>query len=204
MLSSAEIGTLIAALGTGIGPEEFSADKSRYHKIIIMTDADVDGSHIRTLLLTFFFRQMPELLERGYLYIAQPPLYRAKKGGSETYLKDDRALEAYLIDTGIDGAVLTLHDGSQVTGADLREHAERARDVRYLLEPLTRKVGNRLVVEQCAIAGALTPSVLGDGERGVAAADYIVRRLDQYSDPLERGWQAGLPCRRFHRGRRRP
>ena len=190
MLSSAEIGTLIAALGTGIGPEEFSADKSRYHKIIIMTDADVDGSHIRTLLLTFFFRQMPELLERGYLYIAQPPLYRAKKGGSETYLKDDRALEAYLIDTGIEGAVLTLHDGGQVTGADLREHAERARDVRYLLGPLTRKVGNRLVVEQCAIAGALTPTVLGDAARGAAAAEYVVRRLDQYSDPLERGWQA--------------
>jgi DNA gyrase subunit B len=189
MLSSAEIGTLIAALGTGIGPEDFNPDKSRYHKIIIMTDADVDGSHIRTLLLTFFFRQMPELLERGYLYIAQPPLYRAKRGSSETYLKDDRALEGFLIDAGLDGAVLTLHNGSQISGEDLRATAEQAHEVRTLIDPLVRKVGNTLVIEQSVIAGGLSPAVLDDAERGAAAAAYIVRRLDEFSDPLERGWE---------------
>ncbi len=189
MLSSAEIGTLIAALGTGIGPEDFNPDKSRYHKIIIMTDADVDGSHIRTLLLTFFFRQMPELLERGYLYIAQPPLYRAKRGSSETYLKDDRALEDFLIDAGLDSCVLTLHDGSQISGEDLRATAAQAHEVRNLIDPLVRKVGNALVIEQSVIAGGLSPAVLDDVQRGTAVTADIVRRLDQFSDPLERGWE---------------
>ena len=187
MLSSAEIGTLIAAMGTGIGPEDFNPDKSRYHKIIIMTDADVDGSHIRTLLLTFFFRQMPELLERGYLYIAQPPLYRAKRGSSETYLKDDRALEDFLIDAGLDSCVLTLHDGSQISGEDLRATAAQAHEVRNLIDPLVRKVGNALVIEQSVIAGGLSPAVLDDVQRGTAVTADIVRRLDQFSDPLERG-----------------
>jgi DNA gyrase subunit B len=188
MLGSAEIGTLIAALGTGIGPEEFDIAKIRYHRIIIMTDADVDGSHIRTLLLTFFYRQMAPLIEKGYLYIAQPPLYRAKKGQSERYLKDDRALEGHLIDAGLEGAVLTLGDGTQRAGADLRELIERANLCRLYLQPLIRKVGSADVVEQAAIAGALNPEIIPDRERARAAAEYIARRLDLISSPETRGW----------------
>jgi DNA gyrase subunit B len=188
MLGSAEIGTLIAALGTGIGPEEFDIAKIRYHRIIIMTDADVDGSHIRTLLLTFFYRQMAPLIEKGYLYIAQPPLYRAKKGQSERYLKDDRALEGHLIDAGLEGAVLTLGDGTQRAGADLRQLIERANLCRLYLQPLIRKVGSADVVEQAAIAGALNPEIIPDRERTRAAAEYIARRLDLISSPETRGW----------------
>ena len=188
MLSSQEIGTIIAALGTSIGSEEFNADKLRYHKIIIMTDADVDGSHIRTLLLTFFFRQMPELVERGHLYIAQPPLYRAKKGSSETYLKDDRELEAYLISNGIDGVSLKLADGTQMFGPDLERMAEQARDAKTLIEPLVRRIGSAFVVEQCAIAGALSPELLADPERAAKTAASIAERLDALSEDIERGW----------------
>ncbi len=205
MLSSAEIGTLIAALGTGIGREDFKVDKARYHKIIIMTDADVDGSHIRTLLLTFFYRQMPELIEKGYLYIAQPPLYRAKRGSSEVYLKDDRALENYLIDAGLTDTVLTLHDGVQVGGKDLRDLAEQARTVKHLLKPLSRRVPMR-VIEQVAIAGALSTAVLGAPERAAAAAADVARRLDQLEAELARGWhgqatdEGGLVFTRTLRG----
>ncbi|MCR6630543.1 MAG: DNA topoisomerase (ATP-hydrolyzing) subunit B [Magnetospirillum sp.] len=187
MLSSAEIGTLIAALGTGIGREDFNIGKTRYHKIIIMTDADVDGSHIRTLLLTFFFRQMPEIIEKGYLYIAQPPLYRAKRGQSEVYLKDERAMEEYLIDGGLADAVMTLSNGSQVGGADLRALTEQARAVRNLLLPLSRRVPTR-IVEQAAIAGALSPALLTDAENGRAMAATVAARLDALENELERGW----------------
>src|SRR4029077_16894898 len=183
-----EIGTLIAALGTGIGTEDFDIAKARYHRIIIMTDADVDGSHIRTLLLTFFYRQMHELIEKGYLYIAQPPLYRAKKGSSERYLKDERALESFLIDAGIEGAVLKLHDGTQVAGPDLRRLVDRASLGRLHMQPLIRKVGSADVVEQAAIAGALNPEIIPDRERARAAASYIAQRLDVISSIENRGW----------------
>jgi DNA gyrase subunit B len=192
MISSAEIGTLIAALGTGIGKEDFDAGKVRYHKIIIMTDADVDGSHIRTLLLTLFYRQMPDLIERGYLYIAQPPLYRVKKGNSEVYVKDDRALEDYLLREGLGELALTLASGVQVGGEDLWRVIDAARNAKHLLETMAQKVGSREVVEQSAIAGALHPDILADPERAQQAADYIARRLDTLADPLERGW-AGRP-----------
>ncbi len=189
MLSSAEIGTLITALGTGIGREEFKIDKLRYHKIIIMTDADVDGSHIRTLLLTFFYRQMPELIERGHLYIAQPPLYRAKRGESMRYLKDDRELEAYLIDNGVKDSRLVQGDGAQVAGQHLRELVEQAVRAKHLMEPLVRKIGNADVVEQAAIAGVLNPEIIPDSERAGVAAGYIATRLDALAPEHERGWR---------------
>ena len=187
MLSSAEIGTLIAALGTGIGREDFNIGKARYHKIIIMTDADVDGSHIRTLLLTFFYRQMPEIIEKGYLYIAQPPLYRAKRGQSEVYLKNERALEEYLIDGGLSDAVLRLSSGAQLGGADLKRLTEQARSVRALVQPLTRRVPLK-VVEQAAIAGAFKVALLTDRASGEAVGATIAARLDALESDLERGW----------------
>ena len=156
MLGSQEIGTLITALGTGIGRDEFNPDKLRYHKIIIMTDADVDGSHIRTLLLTFFFRQMEELIKRGHIYIAQPPLYKVSRGKSEQYLKDERALEDYLIATGLEDSVLRLASGEERAGDDLRKLVEEARAIRNILNGLHSRY-NRKVIEQAAIAGVLTP-----------------------------------------------
>lgn len=191
MLSSAEIGTLITALGTGIGREEFNIGKLRYHKIVIMTDADVDGAHIRTLLLTFFYRQMPEIIERGHLYIAQPPLYKVKRGSSEQYLKDSKALESYLIDAGLESAVLVLADGSERAGADLRAIVEEALSVRAALDALHSRYP-RPVIEQAAIAGVLNPEVLASPEQARAAAAYIARRLDAIADETERGW-AGEP-----------
>ncbi|MEX2036642.1 MAG: DNA gyrase subunit B, partial [Xanthobacteraceae bacterium] len=188
MLSSQEIGTLIAALGTGIGREEFNLDKLRYHKIIIMTDADVDGAHIRTLLLTFFFRQMPDLIEHGHLYIAQPPLYKVSRGKSEQYLKDERALEDYLIATGLQEAVLKLASGEERAGVDLHDLVEQARVIRNVLSGIHSRY-NRKVVEQAAILGVLNASIFGDPEKASAAAPYIARRLDALEGETERGWQ---------------
>ncbi len=187
MLSSQEIGTLITALGTGIGRDDFNIDKIRYHRIIIMTDADVDGAHIRTLLLTFFYRQMPEMIERGYLYIAQPPLYKIKRGSSEVYLKDERALEDNLIDVGLDGAVLVLGDGTQRAGNDLRAVVQQARVVRSLLAAPARRYALP-VVEHAAIAGALNPAVLADPARIQAAAERLASRLDRLAREGEDGW----------------
>ncbi|MCA1971499.1 MAG: DNA topoisomerase (ATP-hydrolyzing) subunit B, partial [Caenispirillum sp.] len=187
MLGSQEIGTLITALGTGIGRDDFTLDKLRYHKIIIMTDADVDGSHIRTLLLTFFFRQMPELVEKGHLYIAQPPLYKVTRGKSSTYLKDDRAMEEFLIGTAIDESVLTLNTGAQISGNHLRELVEKGRQAKTLLGNMTRRVPMRLL-EQVAIAGAFNPETLADPAKGQAAAAYVARRLDLQEDEHDKGW----------------
>ena len=190
MLSSQEIGTLITALGTSIS-DEFNPDKLRYHKIIIMTDADVDGSHIRTLLLTFFYRQMRELIERGHLFIAQPPLYKVSRGRSEQYLKDERALENFLISSGLEDAVLRAASGEERAHADLRHLVEEARLVRHVLNGLHSRY-NRHVVEQAAIAGVLTPNIFGDPVKATEAAHYIARRLDALAEETERGWQGNF------------
>ncbi|TMJ34199.1 MAG: DNA topoisomerase (ATP-hydrolyzing) subunit B [Alphaproteobacteria bacterium] len=187
MLSSQEIGTLIMALGTGIS-EDFNAEKLRYHKIIIMTDADVDGSHIRTLLLTFFYRQMRELIDRGHLFIAQPPLYKVARGKSEQYLKHERALEDFLIATGLEDSVLRLASGEHRAGADLNGLVEEARTIRNVLNGLHSRY-DRNVVEQAAIAGVLTSAIFGDPRKALEAAKYIARRLDALAEETERGWQ---------------
>ncbi len=188
MLSSSEIGTLITALGTGIGREDFDIAKLRYHRIIIMTDADVDGAHIRTLLLTFFYRQMPEIIENGHLYIAQPPLYKIKRGTSEQYLKDDQALETYLVEAGLEDCVLISGNGEERAKADLATIISEALQVRAALDALHSRYP-RFVIEQVAIAGALNPEVLSNRDDADVAADYIARRLDTISEETERGWQ---------------
>jgi DNA gyrase subunit B len=187
MLSSQEIGTLITALGTGIGRDDFDISKLRYHRIIIMTDADVDGAHIRTLLLTFFYRQMPALLEAGHLYIAQPPLYKVKRGNSENYLKDQRAFEDYLIDGGLDAAVLTLANGERRSGRDLRAAVERARSFAHVLEGLHMRY-SRTVVEQAAIAGLLNSKLADDDDAAQRSAADVVVRLQSLSEETEKGW----------------
>ena len=187
MLGSDMIGTLITALGTSIGKDEFNADKLRYHKIILMTDADVDGAHIRTLLLTFFFRQMPELIERGHLYIAQPPLYKVTRGKSSQYIKNESAFEEFLIESGLEEASLTLGSGEVRTGQDLRGAVDDALAVRQLINGLHTRY-NRGVVEQASIAGGLNPDVFSDLGRANAMAERIAQRLDIIAEDTERGW----------------
>jgi DNA gyrase subunit B len=186
MLSSETVGTLITALGTGIGRDEFDIKKLRYHKIIIMTDADVDGAHIRTLLLTFFFRQMPQIIEGGYLYIAQPPLYKVARGKSEVYLKDQAAFEDYLVQMGVDGAILRLGTGEEITGADLARVVDEARVVRRILQAFPTHYPQH-ILEQAAIAGALVPGRVDNDAQAVA--DTVARRLDLVAVEYERGWQ---------------
>ena len=185
MLASQEIGNLVMALGTGIGRDEFNIDKLRYHKIVIMTDADVDGAHIRTLLLTFFFRQMPELIEGGFLYIAQPPLYKVARGKSEVYLKDQAALDDYLINQGVDGAALKLGNGSEISGNDLVRVVNEARQLKRLFDAFPTHYP-RHILEQSAIAGAFVPGAVDANLQGVA--DTVAKRLDLIALEYEKGW----------------
>lgn len=192
MLSSDQVGTLITALGAGIGrrsetnPNEgFQIEKLRYHKIIIMTDADVDGAHIRTLLLTFFYRQMPEIIENGYLYIAQPPLYKVSKGRSERYLKDDAEQETYLIGEGTTGEVLVLQDGEQMGGEDLRQLVYDSVACKSLVKRLALKAPG-VLVEQASLAGALHSTA------GQAEAEKTAMRMNRIAEEGEDTWQASF------------
>ncbi len=189
MLGSQEIGNLVMALGTGIGRDEFNIEKLRYHKIVIMTDADVDGAHIRTLLLTFFYRQMPQLIEHGHLYIAQPPLYKVSRGKSEVYLKDQAAMEEYLINQGIDGAILRQGNGEEISGQDLVRVVEHARQMRRVLDAFPT-LYPRHILEQAAIAGAFVAGAVDRDLQGVA--DKVAKRLDLIALEYERGWQGRI------------
>jgi len=191
MLSSDQVGTLITALGAGIGKDEFNPDKLRYHKIIIMTDADVDGAHIRTLLLTFFFRQMPEIIERGHLFIAQPPLYKVTRGKSSQYIKDEEAMENYLITVGLEDVSLTLSGGETMAGQDLRDVIQLGLQTRGLLTGLHSRY-DKSVIEQAAIAGGLDSALLQDLSRAGDIVAMIAERLDRISEESERGWTGRL------------
>ena len=191
MLNSAEIGTIITALGTGIGRDDFNPDKCRYHKIIIMADADVDGSHIRTLLLTFFYRQMPELIERGYVYIAQPPLYKVKKGNSILYIKNEREMENYLNRGGCDDATLIRADGEQIMGEDLISVVEQNRKAHSLIVNLSKTVPER-IVEQAAIMGIFSPALRADKDAMVKALNELAVRMDSLEPEYDKGWKVEL------------
>ncbi len=189
MLSSQEIGNLVMALGTGIGRDEFNINKLRYHKIVIMTDADVDGAHIRTLLLTFFYRQMPQLIEGGYLYIAQPPLFKVARGKSEVYLKDQPALDDYLVNQGVQGARLRLGSGAEMAGPDLVRVVDEARQLKRVLEAFPTHYP-RHILEQAAIAGAFVPGAVDADLQGTA--DRVADRLNLIALEYERGWRGRI------------
>jgi DNA gyrase subunit B len=189
MLASQEIGNLVMALGTGIGRDEFNLSKLRYHKIVIMTDADVDGAHIRTLLLTFFYRQMPQLIEAGHLFIAQPPLYKVARGKSEVYLKDQSALDDYLVNQGIDGAVLRLGSGAEMASLDLVRVVEEARQLKRVLDAFPTHYP-RHILEQAAIAGAFVPGAVDANLQGIA--DKVAERLNLIALEYERGWSGRI------------
>ncbi len=189
MLNSAEIGTIITALGTGIGRDDFNPDKCRYHKIIIMADADVDGSHIRTLLLTFFYRQMPELIERGYVYIAQPPLYKVKKGNSILYIKNEHEMEDYLIRGGCDDATLIRADGEQIIGADLISLVEQNRKARSLIANLSKTVPEK-IIEQMAIVGLFNQEIINNRTLLTQELEKLSGRLNELEAEYDRGWTA--------------
>ncbi|MBL4603502.1 MAG: DNA topoisomerase (ATP-hydrolyzing) subunit B [Emcibacteraceae bacterium] len=191
MLGSQEIGTLITALGTGIGRDDFNIEKLRYHKVIIMTDAEVDGAHIRTLLLTFFYRQMPELIEKGYLYIAQPPLYKVSRGKSEVYLKDDPALEDYLIAQQLQEMMLTLGDGSQIAGNDLAALVDNTRLVNRVLAHVSSRY-NKDIIEELAVIGALSEDILIRGNGAKEVLEKITKRLNLRAGVGEDNWTAKL------------
>ncbi|WP_072370717.1 DNA topoisomerase (ATP-hydrolyzing) subunit B [Hyphomicrobium sp. NDB2Meth4] len=186
MLSSEQVTNIIGALGTGIR-DDFNVEKLRYHKIIIMTDADVDGAHIRTLLLTFFYRQMPELVEKGHVYIAQPPLYKVARGKSETYLKDQRALEDYLIQTGLEDTVLSTGQGERA-GRDLRQIVDLARGISSVIDGLHSRY-SRLVVEQAAIGGAFDTKITQSAAKANELAGKIAERLNDIAEETEKGWE---------------
>ncbi len=190
MIHSEQIGTLITALGMGIGRDDFNIEKARYHKIILMTDADVDGSHIRTLLLTFFYRQMPEVIEKGYLYIARPPLFKAKKGNSVLYLKDDNSLTHYLIDGGLEGTTLVLQNGTQVAGADLRRILEVCRQVEEMTTIPAKAVGSSYIIEQAAVAGILNADEFP--LHATQWAQKFVDRLNLIAQPGQKTWVGSL------------
>ncbi len=185
MLSSQEIGTLITALGTGIGNDDFDIEKLRYHKIIIMTDADVDGSHIRTLLLTFFFRKMPELVEKGYIFIAQPPLYKVSKGKSEVYLKDDNGLESYLLEAGVQEALLKVSDTVVSSGNELQEIVDNAKKFLNIMNNITDE-DTKFLIEQAVLIGSIEK--LKDTKSNESLFEKLCRRLDKISHEYERGW----------------
>ena len=189
MLGSQEIGNMVMALGTGIGREEFNLAKLRYHKIVIMTDADVDGAHIRTLLLTFFFRQMPELIENGRLYIAQPPLYKVSRGRSEVYLKDQAEMDDYLVQQGIEGAVLRQGNGEEISGQDLVRIVDEARQLRRVFQAFPTHYP-RHILEQAAISGAFVPGAVDGDLQGTA--DKLAARLNLIAVEYEKGWSGRI------------